>query len=72
MSRFSVTLDQGLIEEALALADAKTKREAIEQALREFVQRRRLLKMTELVGAGLVDIDLSDLRRWREMSLSDS
>ncbi len=72
MSRFSVTVDQGLIEEALALADAKTKREAIEQALREFVQRRRLLKMTELVGAGLVDIDLSDLRRWREMSLSDS
>ena len=71
MSRFSITVDEELIEEALALANTKTKRDAIEQALREFVQRRRLLKMAQLMGADLVDMDLSDLRGWRETSVAD-
>lgn len=65
MTRFSVTVDHDLLEEARNLADAKTKREVIEQALQEFVQRRRLRKLTELSGSGLVDLDVADLHRWR-------
>jgi len=72
MARFSITVDEDLIEEALALADTRTKRETIEQALREFVQRRRLLKLADLMGAGLLDMDRADLRRWWEMSATDS
>jgi Arc/MetJ family transcription regulator len=72
MTRFSITVDEDLIEEALALADTRTKRETIEQALREFVQRRRLLKLADLIGAGLLDLDPADLRRWREMSTINS
>ncbi len=72
MTRFSITVDEDLIEEALTLADTRTKRETIEQALREFVQRRRLLKLADLIGAGLLDLDPADLRRWREMSTINS
>jgi len=72
MARFSITVDEKLIEEAQTLADARTKRETIEQALREFVQRRRLAKLADLMGAGLLDMDLADLRRWRAMSRTDS
>ena len=72
MTRFSVTLDEKLVDEAQALADARTKRETIEQALREFVQRRRLAKLVELMGADLLDMDVADLRQWRATSRPNS
>ena len=72
MARFSITVDEKLLEEARTLAGARTKREVIEQALQEFVQRRRLARLAELVGSGLVELDLVDLRRWRETATFDS
>lgn len=64
--RLSVTVDPELLEEAKQLAKAKNKREAIELALREFVLRRRLKNLAELAGSGLVEMDVEELKRWRE------
>lgn len=64
--RLSVTVDPELLEEAKQLAKAKNKREAIELALREFVLRRRLKNLAELAGLGLVEMDVEELKRWRE------
>lgn len=72
MTRFSITVDDELIDEARRLAQARTKREAIEQALREFVQRRRLAKLAELEGSDLVELDPVDLRRWRDAATPDA
>lgn len=66
MMRLSVTVDPELLEEAKQLAKAKNKREAIELALREFVLRRRLKNLAELAGSGLVEMDVEELKRWRE------
>lgn len=66
MSRLSLAVDPALVEEVRQLTGTKTKREAIEQALREFVQRRRLAKLAELRGSDLVELDAAELQRWRQ------
>jgi Arc/MetJ family transcription regulator len=60
--RLSVTADPELLEEARRLANVKTKREAVERALQEFVSRRCL---KDLAGSDLVDMNLEELKRWR-------
>lgn len=68
MSRLSVSVDPELLEESRRLANVKTKREAIEVALREFVRVRHLKKLSELAGSGLVELTPEDLKEWRESS----
>ncbi len=66
MPRMMVEIDDRLLEEARRLSGARTKKAAIEAALRELVRRR---KSGELAGlAGKVDIALTrrDLRAMRE------
>lgn len=41
---------ENLIQEALELGNQTTKRAVIEEALREYVQRRKQLKIMELFG----------------------
>jgi metal-responsive CopG/Arc/MetJ family transcriptional regulator len=43
-------IDETLIEEALALSNHPTATELIEAALREYIQRRKQLKLLELFG----------------------
>ncbi|HXH12902.1 MAG TPA: type II toxin-antitoxin system VapB family antitoxin [Alphaproteobacteria bacterium] len=69
MTRCSITVASELLEEVLRLAKARTKREAIEQALKEFVRQHRLQELQELAGSGSVDMDLEKLRRWRQSSI---
>ena len=71
MARFSITVDPNLLEEAQAFAKGKTKREAIEQALREFVQRRRIARLIDLEGSGIVELTPEELRRWRQSAKLD-
>jgi Arc/MetJ family transcription regulator len=66
MARISVTVDPELIEEARRLAQVRTKREAIERALQEFIRHHRLQELQVLAGSGLVEMDLDELRRWRQ------
>jgi len=68
MARISVTVDPALIEEVQRLAKVRTKREAIERALQEFVRHHRLQELHTLAGSGLVEMDLEELRRWRQFS----
>jgi Arc/MetJ family transcription regulator len=66
MARTTLVIDEQLLKEARQLSGAKTKKEAIEIALREFVRRMRLKKIA--THAGKVELVLSqeELRRLRE------
>ncbi|MDY0295989.1 MAG: type II toxin-antitoxin system VapB family antitoxin [Acidobacteriota bacterium] len=49
--RTNVVLDDQLVDEALRLdSGIRTKRELIDTALREFIQRRRMKSLRELRG----------------------
>jgi Arc/MetJ family transcription regulator len=69
MRRLSITVDPELLEEVLRLAKVRTKREAIEQALKEFVRHHRLQELQALAGSGLAEMDLEELGRWRQASI---
>ena len=53
----NLALDDALIEEARAIGKHKSKREAVNAALAEYVQRRKQLRITELFGK--IDYDPS-------------
>lgn len=46
----NLALDDGLIEEARQLGGQRTKKDVVTQALLEYVQRRKQLKLLELFG----------------------
>ena len=69
MARLSITVDPELLGEVRRLARVRTKREAIVQALQEFVRRHRLQELQALEGSGVVELDLKELRRWRQSSI---
>ncbi len=64
--RLSVTLDPDLVEEAVRVSGARSKREAIEAALKEFIRRRRLARMIERGGKVALALSLDDL--WKSRS----
>ncbi|HUF22059.1 MAG TPA: type II toxin-antitoxin system VapB family antitoxin [Burkholderiales bacterium] len=55
--RTNIVLDEKLVKEAMKLANVKTKREAVEIALRRFVHSGRQRKLLDLHGAGGVRKD---------------
>jgi len=67
--RLSISVDPELLEEVRQLAKVRTKREAIERALQEFVRQHRLQELQALAGSGVVEMEFEELRRWRESSL---
>ena len=48
--RTNVVLDENLIEEAIRLSGAKTKRDVVHRALKEFVENRKRLDLMDLAG----------------------
>ena len=48
--QISIEVDQQLIAEALALSNFSTENQLIEDALREYIQRRQQQKILELFG----------------------
>ena len=48
--RTNIDLDEKMMREALKFSKAKTKKELIHQALREFVENRRRLNLLDLEG----------------------
>lgn len=69
--RFSVTVDPKLLEELMNLSGARSKREAIERALVEFVRHRRLEELEELAGSDLVEMSVEELEHWRESGIEE-
>ena len=53
--RTNIVLDEDLVREAMALAHAHSKREAVEIALRELVSRQKQVQLLNLSGKDLVD-----------------
>lgn len=53
--RTTLAIKEKLLEEVKALSGVKTKKEAVEMALEEFIKRRKAKKLIELEGK----IDLS-------------
>ena len=48
--RTNIDIDDALLEQAFKFSQAKTKKELIHQALKEFVENRRRLNLSELEG----------------------
>jgi Arc/MetJ family transcription regulator len=46
----NLAIDDQLLEQALTVGGLRTKRETVNEALREFIQRRRRLELVRLVG----------------------
>jgi len=51
----NLAIDEQLLDEALTLGGYKTKRETVNEALREFIQRRQRVKLVKLFGT--IDYD---------------
>ena len=63
--RTNIVLDDKLIKQAMRLAKAKTMREAVDVALRDYVARARQRYILQLVGKDLIapDYDVHAVRR---------
>ena len=48
--RTNIVLDENLVEEGLRLSGAKTKKELVNQALRELVENRKRRNLLDLAG----------------------
>ncbi|MBM4322516.1 MAG: type II toxin-antitoxin system VapB family antitoxin [Deltaproteobacteria bacterium] len=48
--RTNIVLEESLIKEAMRLSRAKTKKELVNQALKEFVENRKRLNLMDLAG----------------------
>lgn len=68
MIRLSITVDPELLEEVRRLAKVRTKREAIERALQDFVRQHRLQELQALASSGVIEMELKELQRWRQSS----
>jgi len=65
MTRLSADIDPRILEEAQRVSGCKTKREAIDRALREFVARRRAQELAGLEGKDLIAMSPEELVGWR-------
>ena len=60
----NLDLDPALVEEAVAIGGRRTKKEAVTEALREYIARRRQAQVARLFGT--IDFDPSyDYKRQR-------
>ena len=57
--RTTLVLNDELLDEVKALSGAKTKKEAVEKALQEFIRRRKAKRLLDLEGK----VELSFTRR---------
>jgi len=69
--RTNCVLDDEIIKEALSLSGIKTKREHVNQALKEFVEHRKRLDLRELKGIGELRADY-DYKALRAGKVTDS
>jgi Arc/MetJ family transcription regulator len=55
--RTNIVLDDGLVTEAFKYSKAKTKRELVDLALREFISSHKRKNLMDLYGEGGIDPD---------------
>ena len=63
----NLAIDDTLLEEALKIGGRRTKRDTVNDALREFIQRRKRLKAIDALGTVAMDpaYDYKKARRRR-------
>lgn len=62
----NLQIDDGLMQEALELGGHRTKRAVVEEALREYVMRRKQLQVVDLFGTIEYDEDY-DYKKQRKL-----
>jgi Arc/MetJ family transcription regulator len=67
--RTTLTIKEELLEEARALSGVKTKKEAVEKALEEFIRRRKAKKLLDLEGKIELSFTLKELISRRRMDV---
>jgi Arc/MetJ family transcription regulator len=60
-----VDISEDVLDEAMRLSDARTKKEVIHMALDELIKARLRQKLKGLAGSGIMETKLSDLKRIR-------
>lgn len=63
--RTTLAINEELLDEAKSLSGAKTKKEAVEKALEEFIRRRKAKKLIELEGKVELSFTLDELIKQR-------
>lgn len=63
----NIELDENLLTKAMSLGGMRTKKEAVNEALSEYVQRREQLKIIELFGKVEFD-DTFDYKKQRKVT----
>jgi Arc/MetJ family transcription regulator len=66
MAKTLIDIDDELLDEARRLANVRTKREAVQVALREFVRRRRIARLVSAAGKSSMRWTVSQVRAMRE------
>ncbi|MGQ9571751.1 MAG: type II toxin-antitoxin system VapB family antitoxin [Dehalococcoidia bacterium] len=66
MARTTVDIDEELLEKALAVSEARTKKGVIEESLREYVRHRALEHLRGMLGSLDLDLTHEQLMRMRE------
>lgn len=69
--RTNIVLDDRLVKEAMRLSKVRTKREAVDLALRAYVSRGKQRDILDLLNDGLIAPDY-DVRAVRRRMTSDS
>ena len=59
----NLSIDSELLEEALKIGGFRTKKDTVNQALKEFVQKRKQQEITELLGNFPCDKDYNYKQR---------
>ena len=59
--RTTLAINEKLLDEVKLLSGAKTKKEAVEKALEEFIRRRKTRKLIELEGKIELSLTLDEL-----------
>lgn len=68
--RTTLNLDEELIEELMKVTEAKTKVEAVNLAISEFIRRKKLAGLLALEGKVQLDLDWRDLEE-RELKAQE-
>ena len=65
--RSTFDIDEKLLAQVQELSQARTKREAIEVALREFIRSKRIERARRLIGTDRLSFGIKELKRLRRL-----
>jgi Arc/MetJ family transcription regulator len=68
MARTTLDLDDKLVADTVQVSGARTKKAAIEEAMREYVNARRREALIAMIGSGAINMTLEELLEWRRQS----